>query len=119
MDYNYFFIDGSTLLSDIKKYITKHPSLKGKKFDPVIFSKLFSLSNDLTPFHGRSYRRIVFYFVTNDKRVKEFIKVPDFKKSGAIEDLEIKYCGKKIPTYKKAADWLDGQKAPNYVRDSL
>ena len=45
--------------------------------------------------------------------------MPNFKKPWAVEDLEIKYCGKKIPSYRKAEEWLDKYKAPNYVRESL
>lgn len=117
--YNYFFIDGSALLSDIKKYRDEHLELKTKKFDPVIFSDVFFYSTDLQKFHSGSYKRVVFYFVKNDERIEKFIELPNFKKSGLISDLEIKYCGKKIPDYKKAKKWLDDQKAPNSVRDSL
>lgn len=120
MDNNYFFIDGSALLSEINKYKKTHKLLKDKKFDPVAFSKFFfNPYGRFRGFHGGTYRRTVFYFVKNDQRIDELLKVPDFSRPGVIEDLEIKYCGKKISTHEKAKKWLDANKAPNSVLDSL
>lgn len=119
MDYNFFFIDGSALLNDIKRYKDEHPQLKEKKFNPLTFSSVFQYKYELSKFHSREYKRIVFYFVNNDQRIKEYIEVPDFTKPWQLEDLEIKYCGKRIPAYSKAKEWLDKNKAPTSVTDSL
>ena len=119
MHNNYFYIDGSALLSDIKKQTEVKAHLKGKKFNPIIFCKIFQGSQSLRKFHENAYNRIVFYFVKNDPRIKKLIKIPDFRVPGLIEDIEIKYCGKRIPIYKKAADWLEEKRAPHYVTDSL
>jgi len=116
---NYLFIDGSALLSDIKKYKSNHPELTDKKFSPMIFSTTFFGSKKFATFHENSSRRTVFYFVKNDKRIKELVKIPQYTKSGEINDLEIKYCGKRIPIFEKAKEWLENKKAPAYVTDSL
>lgn len=119
MENNYFFIDGSSLLSDIRKLRIDRPHLSGLKFNILTFSHRFLDAWNLKQFHSGSYRRIVFYFVKNDKRVTDYIELPDFKKPGLIEDIQIKYCGKKISSHGKAEDWLEEKRAPNYVKDSL
>ena len=119
MENNYFFIDGSSLLSDIRKYKIKERYLKDYKLDILTFCKYFMHDDELKQFHSSAYRRIVFYFVQNDQRVKENLILPDFKKSRLVEDIQIKYCGKKIPIYRKAEEWLEKKSAPNYVTDSL
>lgn len=119
MNNNYFFIDGSALLSDVKKYKDSHLDLKDKKFDPVIFSDSFFGFSKFEQLHEGSYRRTVFYFVKDDERTNELIKIPDFAKAGVVRDLEIRHCGKKIPTYEKAKEWLEEREAPGYVMDSL
>ncbi len=119
MNNNYFFIDGSALLSDIKKYKEEHSDLKDKKFNPVIFSSFFFKFSNFGALHSRSWRRTVFYFVKNDDRAEKLIVIPDFSKAGIVEDLEIKYCGKKIPKFEEAKNWLNDNSAPELVTDSL
>lgn len=119
MNNNYFFIDGSSLISDIRKLKNKHIHLRNYKFKVTGLCNLFMNDIGFTPFHSREYRRIVFYFVKNDQRVTEYLSLPDFKKPGEVNDTQIKFCGKKIPVYKKANDWLEKKSAPNYVRESL
>lgn len=119
MENNYLLVDGSALLNDIKKYRDSHSALKNKKFNPVKFSENIFRSHNLARFHAGAYRRSVFYFVKEDERIDEYIEMPDFTKPDLIEDLEIKYCGKKIPVYKRAAKWLDEAGAPSYVLESL
>ena len=101
MDNNYLFIDGSSLLSDIKRLKSKRNEFKDKKLNPIIFCRRFLNCWSLKPFIGGGYRRIVFYFVKNDNRVKENIVIPDFSKSSSIEDLQFKYCGKKYQIMQK------------------
>lgn len=118
MENNYFFVDGSALLSDIKKYIDKHADLVNEKFDLTSFSD-FLFSPRFAKFHGGTYRRAVFYFVERDKRIKELIKIPIFTKSEVITDLEIKYCGKRIILHERSKAWLETKKAPTYIQESL
>ena len=119
MDNNYLFIDGSCLLSDIKKLKSRRIEFKDKKLNVKKFCSQFVNCRSLQQFLGGGYRRIVFYFVKDDDRVKENILIPDFSKSGGVEDMQIRYCGKKIPVYAKARDWLEKNKAPQSVLDSL
>jgi len=119
MDNNYLFIDGSCLLSDIKKLKSRRIEFKDKKLNVKIFCREFANSYFLRPFLSGGYRRIVFYFVKDDDRVMDNIVIPDFSKSGCVEDMQIKYCGKKIPVLAKARDWLEKNKAPQSVLDSL
>jgi uncharacterized LabA/DUF88 family protein len=119
MKNNYFFIDGSSLLSDIRKHKLGKQNLQGKKFNFHYFAEHFANDHRLVQFHESSYRRIVYYFVKNDSRITENLLIPDFKKPDIINDLQIKYCGKKISQYRKADEWLEKRSAPSYVKDSL
>ncbi|MBL4752730.1 MAG: NYN domain-containing protein [Flavobacteriales bacterium] len=119
MDNNYLFIDGSALLSDIRRYKKANPNLAAKKFNIASFTTEIFTSKRLQQFHNGGYRRAVFYFVKNDERVNQELIIPNFSEAGVVEDLQVKYCGKKIPSYKKAEEWLENQNAPNYVKDSL
>lgn len=119
MENNYFFIDGSSLLSDIRKFKIGRDHIKDNKFNILKFSRSFLNEYNLKQFHSGSYRRIVFYFVKNDTRLIENIEMPDFTKPRIIDDIQIKYCGKRISHYKKAEEWLENRSAPSYVKDSL
>jgi len=53
--------------------------------------------------HQSSFKRATFYFPSgDDDAVERHLIVPDYKKPGAIRDINIKYCGQKL---KKSADF--------------
>ena len=114
---NYFFVDGSSFLSDVKNTRIKLKIDASKKFDILKFVKYFS--QNFSEYHSNSYRRFVFYFVTNDERVKKILKLPDFSQPTEVGDIHIQYCGRKIRQTKRATEWLDKKLAPAYVIENL
>lgn len=92
---NYFFIDGSALLSQIRE-IQKKLKLSGKrKLDPIKLIDYFC--DHLYQLGSQEYKRAVFYFPRGDEiTINEYLQMPNFKKSGLIRDLYFKYCGQKI-----------------------
>ncbi|MBN2549928.1 MAG: NYN domain-containing protein [Anaerolineales bacterium] len=118
MDNNYFFVDGSALLSDIKKIHSANRVSPNSLFNILAFVNYFT-GPHFMEFHVGSYKRFVFYFVKGDDRLQAMIKFPDFKRPGEINDVRIEYCGKRIGQTKRAREWLDQNNAPNYVREHL
>lgn len=106
-------------MSEINKIKGKYPELKNEKFNLTVFVRHVFNNVNLMKFHGNSYKRVVFYFVKNDKRVSELLELPKFLEPDQVEDVHIQYCGKQIRENKKAAQWLNKNKAPGYVLNSL
>jgi uncharacterized LabA/DUF88 family protein len=115
---NFFFVDGSALIADVRTYRRGHPSLKEKKF------WLQELVNDLTGrrlhrLHGQSFKRFVFYFAIGDVRVKETFQLPNITEPGVGTDIFIQYCGKRLPKSKKVDAWISKYNPPAAVMDKL
>lgn len=92
---NYFFVDGSALLSQVKSLQKTKRRFFGGKLDILKFVRhfMFFSSKDL---HGGEYKRAAFYFPEGERDIKDFLVIPDFKKPGLVRDVHFKYCGKKI-----------------------
>ena len=105
MNNNYFFVDGSVLLADVRKARIDLAIPETSLFSLERFAKFFT-GLSFRQFHGGSYRRFVFYFVKDDSRLRLF-KIPDFTKPGAVSDLRVEYCGKRIQQFQQARTWLE------------
>lgn len=114
----YFFIDGSALLADIARCRRELGYPEHMKFDLRCLVRYFS-GPKFSPWHYGSYRRFVFYFVSGDARLETDVIVPQAHLPGDHNDTRIEYCGKRIPGYKKAHDWLRDKNAPDFVQESL
>ena len=115
---NYFFVDGSALLADVKNARKKFKVGPSQRFDIREFVEHF-VGPEFRAYHSNSYRRFVFYFVQNDERIKPNLVIPDFTQPTILGDIYIKYCGKKLPQSKKAVKWLEDHSAPEYVKENL
>ena len=115
---NYFFVDGSALLADVRrlKADTGIPSTSQLKL--VQFAQHFT-GRMYQEFHGNAYRRFVFYFVKDDERLRQHVLLPDFTIAGGVSDVRVEWCGKRITQFEKARTWLDQYDAPDYVRECL
>jgi len=91
---NYFFVDGSCLLSDIAS-IKSGPEFTSKKLDIIKFAEIFAgiLTEHL---HSGFYKRFVVYFVEHENRIDNDIILPPFDQPGVVNDLQIRTCGKRI-----------------------
>lgn len=94
MTANYYFIDGSSLLAQVRLLQKKSSSYNGRKLDVLkLISYFVFKSRDL---ESDTYKRAVFYFPKGETTIKDYLIIPDFKKPGLVRDLHFKYCGEKI-----------------------
>src|SRR3954451_19328715 len=101
MDANYFFIDGSALMAQIRQLQRARPAYRGRKLCPRISNHHFMFY--LPDLHRRSYKRAIFYFPRGDEAtVGEHLRLPDYRRPGEIRDLHFKFCGHKL---KKSAEF--------------
>ena len=92
---NYFIIDGSALLSQIRQLQKAEPAFKNRKLCPKRFIAHFI--GAFPHLHGGGYKRATFYFPKGDESaIDDFLCVPDHRKPGEIEDLHFKFCGYKL-----------------------
>lgn len=103
MNRNYFLIDGSALLAQIR-FLRKEGVVSATaKLCPLALIHYFHMK--LHDLHGGSFKRAVFYFPTGDEEnVGRHMIVPDHKVPGVVRDLSFKYCGHKL---KKSAKFDD------------
>lgn len=94
MEKNYFFIDGSALLAQIRDLQRTERKFRNRKLEPIRAIDYFS--EHLEDLGAESYKRAVFYFPEGDKDLNDYIVMPNFKKPGVIRDINFKYCGEKL-----------------------
>ncbi|MDD4876791.1 MAG: NYN domain-containing protein [Dehalococcoidales bacterium] len=115
---NYFFVDGSSLITDVIAIKKSEKELKLKKLDIVKFYQYFC-GEEFAMFHYNSYKRFVVYFVKHENRIDDNIIIPSFNTPGAVADLQIKKCGKRIPGGSAIDAWISKHNPPNNVLDRL
>ena len=117
MEKNYFFVDGSSLLSDVAN-IKKRKAFHSKKLDILPFVNSFS-GPRLRHLHRNSYKRFDLYFVNNETRIKEYLILPQFDMPDTVSDVHIKYCGKKVKGGAYVDKWIAKNKPPKSVLERL
>jgi hypothetical protein len=96
MTNNYFYVDGSSLISQIKRVWSKHESYRNRKLVLTNFVSFF-VSRRFASYKSDNYKRFVFYFPAGGTEHKEYIIFPDRKvASGDEDDIQILMCGKKV-----------------------
>ena len=115
---NYFFVDGSALLADVRRLKSDLGLPPASQLKLVQFAQHFT-GRLFQEFHGNAYRRFVFYFVKDDERLRQQVLLPDFTIAGGVSDVRIEWCGKRITQFEKARVWLDEHDAPEFVRECL
>ena len=114
LDKTYFFVDGSSLIADIKQIQKSNPELINKKLSIVNFVEYFT-SNRFERLVGSGYKRFTVYFVNNDERINKYFILPNVSNPGEVEDVYVKYCGKRIKGSKSAYKWLESKNPPKSV----
>jgi uncharacterized LabA/DUF88 family protein len=115
---NYFFVDGGALLADIPGARKGLSLPKAARLDLTRFARYFT--SNFEQFSSGGFRRFVFYIVNDDHdRIQANLRIPDHRKPGAVEDLRLEYCGKRLRQVEKARNWLEENGAPEYVRESI
>ncbi|WP_082898277.1 NYN domain-containing protein [Sphingomonas sanguinis] len=101
MDPNYFFIDGSALMAQIRQLQRAKPEFRNRKLCPKKF--LNHQMKSLNDLHGGSYKRATFYFANgDDANIAEYLVSPEYAVPGIVRDLHFKFCGHKL---KKSAEF--------------
>ncbi|MBT3011224.1 MAG: NYN domain-containing protein [Candidatus Thiodiazotropha sp. (ex Lucina pensylvanica)] len=116
MSNTYLFVDGSSLLGDLHRLRQKKPDLKGRKLDLLKFCNHF-VHGPYQAFVGEGYKRFSIYFVKGENRLTEHIILPKFTTPDIVEDVHIRYCGKRLQGSKKLQDWMNNENPPQYVLD--
>ena len=115
---NYFFVDGSALLGDVARARRDFGVAASAKLHLVGFARYFS-SHRFAEWHANEYRRFVFYFVQDDERLDSLVVRPQLNVPGAVSDVRLEFCGKRIRQFEQAREWLDANSAPESVRECL
>lgn len=91
---NYYFIDGSALISQIRYIQKKLRHFKGRRLNPILLINYFSRT--LRELSEGQYKRAVFYFPKGEVSINNYLIVPNSKDPGTIRDISFKYCGEKL-----------------------
>jgi len=113
----YYFVDGSSLIADIKKIQKAYPDLRNKKLSIINFVKYYT--SRFPYLTDGSYKRFTVYFVNKDERIKGLFILPNMTNPGESEDIYIKYCGKRIKGSKAAYKWLEARNPPKSVLEII
>jgi uncharacterized LabA/DUF88 family protein len=103
---NFLFFDGSSLVAQIKQLQNARAEFKDNKLDVIRLVAGFVTAYELRDVFGSGYKRAVFYFAAGDKQIVQYLTLPDFKKPGLVRDIEIRYCGEKLPRSAKYEKFL-------------
>jgi uncharacterized LabA/DUF88 family protein len=115
---NYLFVDGSSLITDVIAIKKSEKELMFKKLDIIMFSKYFC-GEALESLHSGIYKRFVVYFVNLEDRINDNIIIPPFNVPGEVEDIQIKYCGKRIKGGSAIDKWISEHNPPDNVLERL
>ncbi len=117
MDNHYFFVDGSSLIADIKRLRKSNKDIEKKKLSITKFVQYFV--SHFPHLHRGSFKRFTLYFVSKDDRIKEYFDLPNPTIPGVINDTQIKYCGKRVRGHNYAYNWIERNNAPPSVLNIL
>ena len=92
----YIFFDGSSLISQIRQLQDSDSRFSGHKLKPLHLAAYCNRLDVIEDGLGTRYRRVVFYFAEGDPQVEKFVDLPDFGTPGLRNDVEFKYCGRKL-----------------------
>lgn len=95
MQANYFFIDGSALMAQIRALRRARPIFEERKLCMRRFIKYFMTA--VRDLHAGEYKRAIFYFPNGDEsNVANHFEIPNAKNPGEVRDIHLKYCGHKL-----------------------
>ena len=115
---NYFFVDGSSLLAELKK-VRRSPDIPTNSKFSLVQLASYLTGPRFDGFHARQWRRFVYYFVQDDENLRAAVKLPDFAQPGSVSDMSIEYCGRRIRSFEQARDWSEKNGAPEHVKECL
>jgi len=105
MDQNYYFIDGSALLSQVRTLWKNDATFNWRRLNPIPFVKYLTLS--FPDLGSTIYKRAEFYFPVGEPSLKTYLVVPESTAPGIIRDVHFKECGEKLDRSVAYEAWLD------------
>lgn len=113
MDQNYYFIDGSALLSQVKTLWKNNQTFNWRRLDPLKFINRLQVS--FPELGSANYKRAEFYFPNGEQNIGTHLLMPTSTTPGLVRDVHFKYCGEKLERSSAYEAWLES--VPNQWRD--
>ncbi len=113
MDQNYYFIDGSALLAQVRTLWKKDTDYNWRRLDPLQFIK--NLTFSFPDLGSATYKRAEFYFPVGEQNLETFLLMPKGTVPGLIRDVHFKHCGEKLDRSVAYETWLET--VPSQWRD--
>ncbi len=113
MDQNYYFIDGSALLAQVRTLWKKDINYKWRRLDPLQF--ISNLTISFPDLGSATYKRAEFYFPFGEQNLETFLLMPKGTMPGLIRDVHFKHCGEKLDRSVAYETWLET--VPSQWRD--
>lgn len=105
MDQNYYFIDGSALLAQVRTLWKKERKFNWRRLDPLKFIERLSIS--FTELGSANYKRAEFFFPQGEQNLKSHLLLPKNTTPGLVRDVHFKYCGEKLSRSTAYEAWLE------------
>lgn len=105
MDQNYYFIDGSALLAQVRTLWKKEDAFNWRRLDPLKFINYLRFS--FPELGSAAYKRAEFYFPIGEQNLKTYLLMPKSTTPGLVRDVHFKYCGEKLDRSAAYETWLE------------
>ncbi|MFA5128037.1 MAG: NYN domain-containing protein [Patescibacteria group bacterium] len=105
MEQNYYFIDGSSLIAQIRTLWKKDPKYNWRRLDPLKF--IGQIVYSLPELGSANYKRAEFYFPKGEQNIDTYLLMPKNSTPGLVRDVHFKYCGEKLDRSSAYETWLD------------
>lgn len=105
MNQNYYFIDGSALLSQIRTLWKKEDTYNWRRLDPLKFINHLQIS--FPELGSASFKRAEFYFPNGEQNIETYLQMPERTTPGLVRDVHFKYCGEKLDRSAAYEEWLE------------
>lgn len=105
MDQNYYFIDGSALLSQIRTLWKNDPVFNWRRLDPLKFINYLAIS--FPDLGSANYKRAEFYFPRGEHNLDAHMVMPKTTAPGLVRDVHFKNCGEKLDRSTAYEAWLE------------
>jgi len=105
MDQNYYFIDGSALLAQVRTLWKKEVGYNWRRLDPLKF--INNLQFSFPDLGSANYKRAEFYFPVGEQNLDTYLQMPKSITPGLVRDVHFKYCGEKLNRADAYETWLE------------
>ncbi|MFA5966968.1 MAG: NYN domain-containing protein [Patescibacteria group bacterium] len=112
MDQNYYFIDGSALLAQVRTLWKKEPAFNWRRLDPLKFIKHLAFS--YPDLGSANYKRAEFFFPSGEQNIETYLLTPEITAPGLVRDVHFKYCGEKLDRSVAYEKWLEEEVPPQW-----